>query len=240
MSSLILVRHGQASFGTSNYDKLSEIGVAQSETLGRYWAGRAQRLDAVFSGAQERQRHTLRLVGERYANAGLRFPEPTILEAFNEYDAEAVITALYPTLVEKDHRLRQIAEQKLNISDGSTQGRKAFQKAFEIVLSAWIDGAVQGDLMESYNAFQERVVRGVQKLKSQFPSGKRVAVFTSGGVISAAVGYALDISPHKAMSLQWVIKNSSYTEFIFGADRFTLSGFNHTPHLVDDSLVTYR
>lgn len=240
MSTLILVRHGQASFGTTNYDKLSEMGIAQSQALGRYWVGRAQHVDAVFSGAQQRQKHTLRLVKESYAQAGLSFPEPTIVDAFNEYDAEALMTQLYPYLLEKDRRLQQFVEQTPNIGDASPEGRKAFQKSFEIVLHAWIEGVVEIDAMESWNAFQKRVMRGVHKITTQFPAGKKVAVFTSGGAISTTVGYALDVSNHKAMDLQWVIKNSSLTEFIFSGDRFSLTAFNHTPHFIDDSLVTYR
>ncbi len=39
MSSLFLVRHGQASFLERNYDKLSAKGEEQARILGRYWAG---------------------------------------------------------------------------------------------------------------------------------------------------------------------------------------------------------
>jgi broad specificity phosphatase PhoE len=240
VSTLILVRHGQASFGTSNYDELSDTGIMQSQALGRYWIGRSQKVDAVFSGAQQRQKHTLQLVRESYAQAGLRFPEPTTLDAFNEYDAEALMTELYPRLLEKDRRLQQLVEQTPNIGDASLQGRKAFQRSFEIVLHAWIEGVLEIETMESWKAFQERVIRGVHKITSEYPAGKKVAVFTSGGAISATVGYALDVSSHKAMDLQWVIKNSSLTEFVFSGERFTLTAFNHTPHFIDDSLVTYR
>ena len=37
MSMLHLVRHGQASFGADDYDKLSELGWQQSRRLGEYW-----------------------------------------------------------------------------------------------------------------------------------------------------------------------------------------------------------
>lgn len=234
------MRHGQASFGTSNYDKLSEIGIVQSQALGRFWVERTQQVDAVFSGVQQRQKHTLELVRDSYTRAGLHFPEPTVLDAFNEYDAEALMTQLYPRLLADDHRLQQLAEQMPNLGDASPEGRKAFQKSFEIVLHAWIEGVYEIETMESWKGFRARVVRGLRKITSQYPGSKNVAVFTSGGAISATLGYALDISNHKAMGLQWVIKNSSLTEFIFSGERFTLSGFNHIPHLGDDSLVTYR
>ena len=36
MAELMVVRHAQASFGTDNYDKLSELGHRQSAVLGAY------------------------------------------------------------------------------------------------------------------------------------------------------------------------------------------------------------
>ena len=40
MAQIYLVRHGQASFGSSNYDQLSELGFEQARLLGRH-GGRA-------------------------------------------------------------------------------------------------------------------------------------------------------------------------------------------------------
>lgn len=37
MTTIYLVRHGQASFGKSNYDELSENGEAQATLLGQYF-----------------------------------------------------------------------------------------------------------------------------------------------------------------------------------------------------------
>ena len=37
MTTIYLVRHGQASFGKSNYDELSENGEAQAKLLGQYF-----------------------------------------------------------------------------------------------------------------------------------------------------------------------------------------------------------
>ncbi len=37
MTTIYLIRHGQASFGKSNYDELSENGEAQATLLGQYF-----------------------------------------------------------------------------------------------------------------------------------------------------------------------------------------------------------
>ena len=70
-------------------------------------------------------------------------------------------------------------------------------------------------------------------------SGRRVAVFTSGGVIGAAVRQALDAPDRMAMEVNWRMRNCSLTEFVFTKDRFTLDSFNALPHLEDPALWTY-
>ena len=104
MSSLFLVRHGQASFLERNYDKLSAKGEEQSRMLGEYWAGLKFGFDRVYSGPRVRQRETARLVGEAYKRAGLPWPEPVVLPEFDEFQAEAVMERSLPELIESDCR----------------------------------------------------------------------------------------------------------------------------------------
>ena len=51
---------------------------------------------------------------------------------------------------------------------------------------------------------------------------------------------ALDLSARNALKTAWMVRNCSYSEFLFSGDRFTLSCFNASPHLDDASLLTYR
>ncbi|MDD5222346.1 MAG: phosphoglycerate mutase family protein [bacterium] len=240
MSTLILIRHGQAMFGTEDYDRLSPLGIEQSNVLGQYWARRRRGFDAVFSGAMVRQKQTLRTVGEILQKAGLSFPEGGIITGFNEYDSRGIMTHLYPRLLEEDPRIREVAKRYPGIGDGSPEGRRAFQQIFEIVLERWLEDPDPGPETESFPRFQDRVIAGIEKIRSEYASGKTVAVFTSGGAISIALQHALSLSGRKALSLQWIIKNSSITEFTYSQDRFTLAGFNQTPHLEDEGMITYR
>ena len=50
MSELILVRHGQASFGAESYDKLSATGVEQAKILAQHWQGLSENFDHIYSG----------------------------------------------------------------------------------------------------------------------------------------------------------------------------------------------
>ena len=56
MSVIYLVRHGQASFGTDNYDQLSATGRQQVKLLGAYFAELGEPIDRIYSGALYRQR----------------------------------------------------------------------------------------------------------------------------------------------------------------------------------------
>jgi broad specificity phosphatase PhoE len=240
MSVLFMVRHGQASFGAANYDQLSELGFKQSALLGEYWARRGLKFDAVFSGAQERQKQTLDEVKEAYIKAGLEFPQSTIMAGLNEYDAKGIITKYFPALLQNDKRLQEIVGRSKNIGQNTKEGRRSFQEIFEIVVNTWIEGAIEVDGVESWSSFRNRVNADVSKIVAEYSDGKNVAVFTSGGPISALMETTLATTPKTAIELSWVIKNASISEFKFKKDKISLVGFNMTPHLYEDTLVTYR
>jgi len=43
-----------------------------------------------------------------------------------------------------------------------------------------------------------------------------------------------------ALELNWRVRNTSLTEFVFGRDRLSLDFFNTMPHLADASLQSFR
>ncbi len=53
MSRLFLIRHGQASFLSDNYDQLSETGESQAQALGEELTADNIVFDAVFCGDLE-------------------------------------------------------------------------------------------------------------------------------------------------------------------------------------------
>ena len=58
MSSILLVRHGQASFGAADYDDLSPTGHEQSRVLGAALAARGVRPDLLVTGRMRRHGQT--------------------------------------------------------------------------------------------------------------------------------------------------------------------------------------
>ena len=69
MATMLLVRHGQASWFEENYDRLSSVGEAQSRLLGELWAARGVEVTRVFTGPRMRQVRSAELCGEAYAAA---------------------------------------------------------------------------------------------------------------------------------------------------------------------------
>nr|WP_250636970.1 phosphoglycerate mutase family protein [Alteromonas stellipolaris] len=89
MTDIYLVRHGQASFGAANYDKLSDLGAQQSKWLGHYFKQRDITFDSVFMGDMVRHRET----AEGIAKGAGSLPQANINSELNEFNFQAVATA---------------------------------------------------------------------------------------------------------------------------------------------------
>jgi len=90
MSELFLVRHAQASFGTDNYDRLSDLGHRQARWLGEHFRYRELGFDQVICGSMVRHRETVAAVLQGMGR------EPGEIEtdpAWNEFDFEAIVAA---------------------------------------------------------------------------------------------------------------------------------------------------
>lgn len=232
MTVLVLVRHGQASFGARNYDELSALGERQGVLLGEHWKRCGRRFDAAWSGAMERQKLTATRAFEAMGAADTAV---TIDTAFNEFDHTQLIRAYLP-LVAKEHPQFQVDPRTL------FNDHDAFQRLFDLIIACWISerkGAVPID--ESWVVFQARCMDGLRRISES--GAKRVVAFTSGGVITAALRGALDLDADKAFHLNWEILNASVHTFKLGKRGLILQRFNEVAHLEvqqDAALLTYR
>jgi broad specificity phosphatase PhoE len=239
MSRLFLVRHGQASFLESNYDKLSPKGERQARILGEYWAGLNLRFDRVYSGPRVRQRATARIVGEAYKDAGIQFPEPAVLEGFDEFQAELVIERSLPGLIETDTEMNKM-NQAFKKSRTRPEQFKTFQRMFEVVIGRWAEGQIPLEGIEPWPDFCSRVQRGLAQLASNGSRGQQIVIFSSGGPVGVAMQRSLNLSTEATLKTAWMVRNCAYSEFLFSAGRFTLSSYNATPHFTDPDLITHR
>jgi broad specificity phosphatase PhoE len=224
MSTIYLVRHGQASFGKANYDVLSDVGAEQSRLLAKYFIETGVRFDSVYSGSMDRQTRTAQIIMKEVASNGISLPGLNIVPEFNEYDSRAIITSLAPELLAEDHSLKGSFE---NIF----ADRRSFQKIFERSMLKWVSKEDTVEGVESWNSVKTRVSLAISKIASVQGSGKSVLITASGGTISAAVKDVTGISDETAQHLCWQIANTSISTLVYNDERITMRSFNNWPHL---------
>lgn len=222
MSTLYLVRHGQASFGEADYDNLSELGHKQSVRLGEYFAHKGIHFDALIAGTLRRHKQTLEGILQGMNRAG----EHLAWEGLNEYDSEAVIATVHPHKLEKPTSPEMYRHHFRLLRDG---------------LSQWMAGVVTPRGMPAYPDFVTGVSSALDHVRTHH-FGKKVLVVTSGGPIATAVGWVLGTPAETTIELNLRIRNTSVTEFAFTPKRHMLLTYNGVPHLDDakyDGWITY-
>ena len=239
MGQLTLIRHGQARAFERDSDRLTDLGEEQARQLGAYWLRRNTVFDEVYCGTLVRQRRTAEIAGEGFAAHGRAWPALQSLPELNEYDASGLWQRLAPALAEQDTQFRAVFEA-FEQHRHSAERNRHFQRMFEAVTSCWLKGEFQVAGVEPWTTFSERVRRALKQIIAKEGSGRRVAVFTSGGVIGLAVQTALQAPEPKALEINWRVRNCSLTEFTFSRDRLAFDSFNTLPHLDDPALITYR
>ncbi len=221
MGTLYLVRHGQASFGAADYDKLSDIGHRQSIRLGEYFAAQGLEFEAVLTGTLHRHRQTWAGIAEgaKFTHEALEMP------GLNEYDSLAVIEAIHPQPLEKPETPDMVRHHFRLLRDGLTQ---------------WMNGVVSPRGMPTYPQFLKGVTDALDHVRKSH-SGN-VLLVSSGGPISTAVGHVLGTTPETTIELNLRIRNSSVTELAFTPKRHMLVAYNALPHLdarLQSDWVTY-
>lgn len=239
MALLTLVRHGQASYLAADYDKLSALGEEQARILGEYWLETDVIFDQVYFGPACRHIHTGEIVASLFRAAGAAWPQPVNLEELDEYAGIQLMRTFLPGLMETHEDIRALEAEFRQAPDQNAAFR-AFDRLFQRITRMWVNEELDSPDVESWKCFRERVTRGIEQIRAGASKNGRIAVFTSGGVIGAAVGAALDLSPHKTLEISWASRNASYTELLFSRERFSLSSFNNHPHLDRPELLTYR
>lgn len=240
MSTLYLVRHGQASFLEDDYDRLSDLGGEQARKLGAHWLAEGVVINEVYSGALRRQRETEHAVGEVFRNAGVVWPDATILPGLDEYRAEDFMDVLTEELGAREPDVRELAESYQQASDGPAV-YKSFHRLLEAIMRHYVVADYQASGFESWREFHHRVTTALARIRDQREaSGRKIAVFTSAGAIGVAVQTVSQAPEQIAVELSWRVLNASITAFEFRPGRITLDCFNAVTHLRGRGDRTYR
>ena len=236
MSSVVFVRHAQASLFGADYDQLSVLGQSQARFLGKYLASLDHGFDEVYIGPRRRHRQTAELVFEQVEG---KPPEWVELPQLDEHQVDRLAT-------QHVEKLARVFPEvcKLHVDfRGSTiqlERQRSFARLFESIAGLWLAGRCELYGTESWSDFTTRVNEGIDIMLRRVESGRRVLVFTSAGTIGVALRRALCCPDDVALGLGWRMWNCSLTRFMFSGDRFSLDQFNSMPHMLDQSSWTYR
>ena len=236
MGSIYLIRHGQASFGADDYDVLSPLGIRQSEILGEHLAQLGLGLDRCVAGSLRRQQHTATCALAQFAKVGMPVPVLKVDSAFDEFDADAIIRALLPSLLEREPQAREVLRN-------GAHHRAEFQRLFALVVEQWLSGDYDAVGLQSWSGFVERVEAGLHRLLEHADNTQKMAVFTSGGTITALLHLVTQIPVRQAFELNWQIINTSLNQLKFRGREVALASFNSQAHLQllkAPELITYR
>ncbi len=222
MGQLLLVRHGQASWGSADYDVLSETGWEQARLLGRALAARGIVPDVAIIGGMRRHRETAEACLGELPGAG----RPRIDSDWDEFDHVSMLAKLKPPF------------------EGRAPTKGEFQEWFEAATDRWTGGDYDHDYTEPFTAFTDRVGAALRRTAEGTASGTAI-VFSSGGPIAWATASLLSDGSDAASTL-WrklnpVCVNSGVTRMVTGSRGTTLVSFNEHAHLdgVPD-VLTYR
>lgn len=231
MTTIYLIRHGQASFGTNNYDQLSEKGYQQAQHLGQYLTQLLDHTPYIVTGSMQRHQQTAQNALQNFENFNMQQNA-----AWNEFDHEQVFAQYDPNFLNPEHLKAQI-EQYGDI-------RLYLEHIFEGAIEQWTSGKYDEKYRESWLDFKHRVeVNALKQLCKEIEvhQPQSALAFTSGGVISVITGQLLGLSVQQTFALNWSIANTSMTVLQFKNGKLQLMSFNEYHYLqaMNPELLTW-
>lgn len=216
MTEIVLVRHGQASFGKANYDKLSDLGTQQAKWLGEYLATNDICFDALWRGDMFRHEETALGMLEGIGSSSLTSEQVVIYPGLNEFDFQAIADAYIKT--------DPAAKPDKNAPPAE------FYRLLRKSMLAWSNGALdEFEIPELWSEFQHRVMSVLEAAVNS--DHKRVVLSTSGGAIAMMVSQVLGADAATMVNLNLQIRNTSITQIFANKHGTHLHQFNAIPHL---------
>ncbi|MGQ0503010.1 MAG: histidine phosphatase family protein [Panacagrimonas sp.] len=218
MSRLVLVRHAQASFGAERYDRLSELGCAQAQAVGRHFLAQGRHFDRVWIGPRDRHRLTARYALEPLG-LDWQVPHEPALDEFAE--GQQVLASTGP-----------------QATASQSESHRDAMRRYVARIDAWAEGREPIIGAPPVEVFRATVAEWLARATADSARGQSVLAVTSAGVVSAVVAIVLDLPNPKLATLMREIHNGSLTEFVFSPGRAAaLRSFNVGTHLPDDLLT---
>ena len=223
MTTIHLVRHGQASFGKEDYDNLSEIGLKQAFLLGQHFKTLNLNFDKIFVGTLKRQIQTYKQIIKSYDKSIDHESTPLL----NEYDVKSVLMGFVNG--------RSLTKDELH-------DKKIHFNLLRNAVTAWSENKVFNDISETWNEFDGRAQKFLNITNKNKYKSKSILVVSSGGTISMILKQILSLPSSQFVNFHFQIFNSSYSQIKINDFGMSLSLFNsiaHLDHRKDSNLITY-
>ena len=236
MSKIYFFRHAQASLGSDNYDVLSKKGELQAQELGKYIVDKKYKFDKIYVGELTRQQHTCKIVSEVYKKNNLTFPKAIILTGLNEHQATEAMKIEIPKMIVSDPFIKKLWKE---IESDPKKKNGNLMLGFEYFFNLWVEDQIKVDGIIPWKDFRENVRNALKIILDNTKKSQNIGVFTSGGTISSISAESLKLSDEKKIAgLNFSIRNTSFTSFLFSKNQFNLLSFNELPHL-EEEMITF-
>ena len=237
MSKIYLIRHGQASFMSDDYDNLSEKGILQSKALGAHFFNNDIHFDKVYIGNLKRHQQTFEGFSHVFSDNSIVLPKPTYLQELNEHQVPEALGIAYDDFITKNNSAKMLFD---GIVENPELKRKNSIKMFGLFLKEYTSGryAFEHPSIQSWTDFRAQTKVGIAKILEETKKGETVGVFTSGGTKSAIIGDSLNITEEEIGTLNLAIRNTSYSQLLFSKNNLNVFSINEVSHLPKE-LITF-
>ncbi len=199
---LWLVRHGQASFDSQDYDRLSELGWQQANWLGAHLAEMETSFERIAAGRLRRQQETAEAIATALSGSVETVP------GLEEYDADTLMANA------------GFADRDPGLS------RSEHFRRLRGVLIDWSREQAVG--AETWAEFRGRIMDAVADLTAR---QGRVLAASSGGAIAMVLTEVLGLGAERMVDLNLQARNTGITRLVFTSRTVYVNMVNAIPHL---------
>jgi broad specificity phosphatase PhoE len=205
MGELYFIRHGQASYGAENYDKLSPLGHQQSLWLGQHLAANTDGFDQIIHGNLRRHRETLEGLEKSLSRADT-IEDPRLNEMSYFVMERAYLAEYGEDIATVPHEM---------------------EAQFKRIMTAWQQNRID-DAPESFDDFKARVLAAVDE---HMVDGKRTLIVSSGGPSAVVLSRVLGLDINGLTEIVLRTYNASYSRYLLRENKLVLNQFNGIGHL---------
>lgn len=223
MAILYLVRHAQASFGSGNYDQLSELGFRQAPHIKRHFGESSGTGKRLWRGDMQRHRQT--------TEHSFPATDARVHRGLNEFDHMNVLSVHQPAINDRAKMMEIIIAQP--------DPKQFIEDEFRKAMLKWINNEIPGAYTETFAEFRERISNSIADIINQAvrDGQDEVVAVTSGGVISLYTALLTKMPIEEMIEMNQQIVNTSVSAYQFNEKKTALMYYNNYSHLPAD-LVT--